>query len=140
MSLVSCFRCECCPLYRFLVQRGNLPVNGVPAGALTTRDPSEKRQHRNISTFEEVVLVRSLSEKWIDYTNLRVFHILKCLSSDMIIATTSNNQLFIFTKGYFFPRTPPEKSQSTSAKNFCWEWSQHKLSEFRNLRIKDKCF
>ena len=61
--LVACFRCQYCPLNRFLVQRGNLPENKVPAG-MTFRNPSSsEKSTRNIASFEEVVLVRSLSEK-----------------------------------------------------------------------------
>ena len=61
--LVACFRCQYCPFNRFLVQRGNLPENKVPAG-MTFRNPSSsEKSTRNIASFEEVVLVRSLSEK-----------------------------------------------------------------------------
>ena len=78
--LVACFRCECCPLYRFLVRRGNLPVSKVPAGMT---DLSEKRS-RNISTFEEVVLVRSLSEKWLFMRDIVVQQIMQLMTTIMI--------------------------------------------------------
>ena len=60
--LVACFRCPICPLHRCLVRRGNIQGNDtkMPVGGVS-RAPSECNK-RNFPTFEDVVLVRSLSE------------------------------------------------------------------------------
>ena len=61
--IVACFRCAFCPLHNYLVERGNLPSVGNRTRAIN-RMPSDYKSR--LPTFEEVVLVRSLSEhnKW----------------------------------------------------------------------------
>ena len=63
--IVACFRCAFCPLHKYLVERGNLPsVAGNSNRSVVNRMPSDYKSR--LPTFEEVVLVRSLSEhnKW----------------------------------------------------------------------------
>ena len=59
--IVACFRCECCPLHKYLLQRGDIPVKNVPS-LNPRRKISEHPRQFGIATFEEAVLVRSLSE------------------------------------------------------------------------------
>ena len=59
--IIACFRCAFCPLHKYLVERGNLPshhhrVNRMPS---VSRANTSNAKH---PTFEEVVLIRSLSE------------------------------------------------------------------------------
>lgn len=65
--ILACFCCAICPIHRCLVERGKIQANNNKMAAVvstaSTRMPSTKR---SIVTFEDVVLVRSLSEhnKW----------------------------------------------------------------------------
>ena len=62
--IVACFRCAFCPLHNYLVERGNMPSVGTNRTRTVNRMPSDYKSR--LPTFEEVVLVRSLSEhnKW----------------------------------------------------------------------------
>ena len=58
--IVACFRCAFCPLHNYLVERGNMPTVGTNRTRTVNRMPSDYKSR--LPTFEEVVLVRSLSE------------------------------------------------------------------------------
>ena len=61
LNLVACYRCAICPLHRCLVKRGSIQTDSKMAVGSVSRANSECNK-RNFPTFEEVVLVRSMSE------------------------------------------------------------------------------